>query len=311
MASQEPKHVVSVSLGSSRRDHRVELELLGMPFIIERRGTDGDIQAAMALLRELDGRVDAFGLGGIDLYVVAGQRRYVLRDALRLARAAQRTPVVDGSGLKNTLERRVIRWLASTGTVPLQGKRVLMTAAVDRFGMAEALVEAGAQLAVGDLMFVLGLPVVLGSLRSLDLTARVVAPIVCRLPIHMIYPTGEKQRENTPKFEGHFQAADIVAGDFHMIRRYMPARLDDKIIITNTVTAEDIEELQRRGVSLLVTTTPDMAGRSFGTNVMEAVLVAASGRPPDQLQVADYEDLLDRLEFQPRVMRLNDAAPAH
>lgn len=305
MDSSQRKHVVSVSLGSTRRDHRVEAEILGMPFLIERRGTNGDLSRAMELLHELDGQVDAFGLGGIDLYVMAGGRRYVMRDGLRLAQVPRRTPVVDGSGLKNTLERRVIRWLVDTGTLPLAGQRVLMTAAVDRFGMAEALDAAGAKLDIGDLMFALGVPVVLHSLGSLAAVARVIAPIVCKLPFQMIYPTGERQNTNTPRYEKHFQAADIIAGDYLIISRYMPHRLTGKVIITNTVTADDIEELSRRGLSTLVTTTPAMAGRSFGTNVMEAVLVAASGRNPAELTIKDYDDLLDRLDFEPRVIHLD------
>ncbi len=37
------KHVVSVSIGSSKRNHKVTIELLGEEFIIERIVTDGDL----------------------------------------------------------------------------------------------------------------------------------------------------------------------------------------------------------------------------------------------------------------------------
>ena len=107
------KRVVSVSLGSKKRDHQCEVELLGERVEISRRGTDGDLKAAVALLRELDGKVDAFGMGGIDRYLFAGKRRYEIRDAMRLVEAARVTPIVDGSGLKNTL---------GTGDRPLPAK---------------------------------------------------------------------------------------------------------------------------------------------------------------------------------------------
>ena len=54
------KHAVSVSIGSSRRDKRVEITLLDEQIIIERIGTDGDMDKAANLYRELDGNVDAF-----------------------------------------------------------------------------------------------------------------------------------------------------------------------------------------------------------------------------------------------------------
>src|SRR5690606_30855273 len=249
-------------------------------------------------------KVDAFGMGGLDLYVVAGQRRYVLRDALRIARAARQTPIVDGSGLKNTLERRVIRYLREHGAVEFAGKKVLMVSAVDRFGMAEELAKSGCSLVLGDLMFILGLPVPLRSLRALDYVARVIGPIACRLPIAMLYPTGSKQEVNTPRYPRYFLEADIITGDFHFIRRYMPERLDGKNVITNTVPRDDLPLLRSRGVATLLTTTPELDGRSVGTNIMEAVLVTASGRRPEDLTPADYESWLDRLEFKPRIEQL-------
>ncbi len=301
------KRVVSVSLGSSKRDHRVVTSLLGQEFSIERRGTDGDRARAIQIIKELDGQVDAIGLGGIDLYVIAGRRRYVLRDAVDMAQAARVTPVVDGTGLKNTLERRVIRSLSDSGVIDFSRSHVLMVAGVDRFGMAEALESLGASIVFGDLMFALGIRWPLRSLRALDIAARIVGPLACRLPISVLYPTGKKQEQTVgaTRFERFYREADIIAGDFHFIRSHMPARLVDKIIITNTTTREDVEDLRSRGVGMLVTTTPEMEGRSFGTNVIEGVLVAMLGRQPAELTAADYDELLDKLEFEPRILRFD------
>lgn len=298
------KRVVSVSLGSSKRNHKVNTKILGEEFSIERVGTDGDMHKAIKTIKELDGQVDAFGMGGIDLYVVAGKKRYVLRDAIPIAKAAKKTPIVDGSGLKNTLERRVIKHLSQSG-YSFEGKKVLMVSAVDRFGMAEALVEEGAKLTMGDLLYTIGLPFPIYSLRTLDYIARVLGPIVSKLPFSMLYPTGSKQEENTPKYTKYFEEADIIAGDFHFIRRYMPEDMKGKDIITNTVTNADKELFRERGIRTLITTTPELEGRSFGTNVMEGVLVAASGKPVETLTVQDYNDVLDRIGFEPRIEELN------
>src|SRR5687767_10210935 len=153
----KPLRVVSVSLGSSQRDHIAQATLLEHEFSIERRGMDGDLEKARATIAELDGKVAAIGLGGIDLYVVAGTRRYVLPDAARLAKAAKITPVVDGSGLKDTLERQTVQQLQKTGAIDWRGKRVLVVSSVDRFGMAEELARAGADCVFGDFLFNLNL----------------------------------------------------------------------------------------------------------------------------------------------------------
>jgi hypothetical protein len=63
------KRAVSVSLGSSARDKKVVISLKGEQIVAERIGTDGDAQKARRLFAELDGKVDALGVGGVDLYL--------------------------------------------------------------------------------------------------------------------------------------------------------------------------------------------------------------------------------------------------
>jgi hypothetical protein len=206
------KKVLSVSIGSSTRDHRVETTIMGQDFILERKGTDGDIKKAIGLIKEYDGKVDAFGMGGIDLYIYGGNRRYMIRDARPIKEAAVKTPIVDGSGLKNTLERNVIRHISQNGIINLKGKKVLVVSAMDRFGMAEAFEEAGAKVACGDLIFALGIPKQISSIRVLHNIARCIAPAVCRLPFEMLYPTGKSQEVSSSRFEAFYQDADIIAG---------------------------------------------------------------------------------------------------
>lgn len=300
------KRVVSVSLGSSTRDHRAQVELLGESFDISRIGVDGKLDAAIAKVRELDGTVDAIGLGGIDVYLYAGTKRYALRDGLRLMEAAKTTPVVDGSGLKNTLEREAVRFMREELGIDLRGKKVLMVSALDRFGMAQALVEAGADVLFGDFIFALDLDKPVRDLKTFEEMAEKYLPDACKLPFQFFYPTGKKQEQAPePKYPQYYDEAEIIAGDFHFMRRYMPPRLDGKTVLTNTVTEADVDDLRRRGVALLVTTTPDFAGRSFGTNVVEAALVALLGRRWDEISAGDYERLLHELHLQPRVLTLN------
>ncbi len=296
------KKVVSVSLGSSKRDHEATLSLMGQSFLLQRMGTDGDMGKMIRLIRELDGKVDAFGLGGMDLYIQAVDRRYTIRDAGKVAAAARLTPIVDGSGLKNTLERRVVNYLLKEAI--LSGReKVLVVSAMDRFGLSQALEQAGCTMRYGDLIFILNLPLPLTSLNTLAFLARLLVPVIRLLPFQLIYPTGEKQEQNRPRYPRFFQEADVIAGDFHFIKRYMPAELPGKTIITNTVTGSDVELLRQKGVKTLVTTTPEIEGRSFGTNVMEALLVAYKGSTKE-LGQEEYDRLLEELDFRPRIVHL-------
>jgi hypothetical protein len=54
----------------------------------------------------------------------------------------------------------------------------------------------------------------------------------------------------------------------------------------------------------LVTSTPVLEGRSFGTNLMEAALVAVAGKGR-ALTHAELQDLLERLKLKPQIQVLN------
>jgi len=302
------KRVVSVSLGSARRDHKVQVELLGESFEIARRGTDGDFEKAVELLKELDGKVDAIGLGGIDVFLWVRQKRFAIQDGLKLMEAVKITPVVDGSGLKNTLEREVVRILARETNLIKKGTKVLMVSSVDRFGMAEAMSELGCDVTFGDLIFAAGIPYPIKTVEELEELANKLLPEITKMPFHMIYPTGKKQESQdeakVQKFAGYYQDAEVIAGDFHLIRRFMPSGLKGQTILTNTTTPDDVAFLKEKGVGTLVTTTPVYEGRSFGTNVMEAALVAILGKPWAEITPEEYLGLLEKLNFRPQILNL-------
>lgn len=301
------KKVVSVSLGSAKGDFQTTVRYLGQDIEISRTGTNGSLTGYAAKLRELDGKVDAIGLGGADMYVYAGGRRYTFREISKLAALVKQTPVVDGSGLKNTLERECVRYLNARGIVHFSEVNTLMVCAVDRFGMAEEIAAGGGPAIYGDLMFALGLPIPIRSFGLIRPLAALILPVAVRLPFRWLYPTGPKQDVARPRFGWAYSWADVIAGDRHMIRRRMPegeGSLAGKTIITNTTTAEFRNEIARRGAKRLITTTPAFGGRSPGTNVMEAAIVAASGSGARSLTPDDFSRMLEELHWKPEVTEL-------
>lgn len=300
------KRVVSVSLGSSTRDHRFETDILGQRIVIERIGTDGDVQRMRQLMEELDGKVDALGVGGTDLYLRAGNRTYLIRETAGIVRGVKRTPVVDGGGLKASWERWLITdYLPHRRGISFRGKKVLLVSSVDRYGLAEAFTQAGADVVFGDFLFALGLPIPLRSLRAVRILAAILLPVLTKLPIKFLYPTGKKQEEITPRWSTYYAWADVITGDFHLIRRFMPLDLRGKIILTQTITPTDVVELRKRGVWMLITDGPDMGGRSYATNVWQGVVVAVLGKPPDAIPGEEYVQTLLRAGVEPRVEELN------
>ena len=301
------KRAVSISIGSSKRNKAVTVNLLGEDVSIERIGTDGDMEAAAMKYKELDGKVDAFGVGGADLGLMVDEKWYRLYSVEKMVRFIKETPVVDGTGLKNTLERKAAPFVEAKLSDYIQksgGKKVFVMTGADRWGLAHAFVQAGYECVFGDLMFSLGIPIALHTEKQLKTLASVLMPIAGRLPFEWVYPIGEKQEERKPKYPKYFEWATIVAGDCHYIKRYMPDDMKGKVIVTNTTTTQDVELFRNCGVKYLVTTTPVLDGRSFGTNMMESALIALSGKKR-ALTRDEYEEMLQKLGFEPSLQELN------
>lgn len=301
------KRAVSISLGSSRRNKAVEVTLLGEKVSIERIGTDGDMEAAARKYQELDGKVDAFGVGGADLGLLVDKKWYPLYSVNPMVRFVKETPLVDGTGLKSTLESKSASFLDAhiKDYIKEHGRKAFIMTGADRWGLTQCFLNAGYECVFGDLMFSLGIPIPLHTARQLKILAALLMPVAGRLPFKWIYPTGEKQEERKPKHAKHFHWATVTGGDCHYIKRYMPEDMKGKVIVTNTTTPEDIELFRKVGVKYLITTTPVLDGRSFGTNMMESALVAISGKKRP-LTDDEYGDLLSQLKFEPQIQKLNE-----
>lgn len=304
------KKILSISVGSSSRDHTTRHTFLGQEYELSRQGTDGDFDKAVQRFADMDGKVDALGVGGVEFFLRVGKRRYYFRDVSRIRRAVKISKIGDGNGVKGLLERRAFaaleKHLNEKENKTLKGLPALLTTAVDRYGMGEAMFDAGLDLTIGDFMFSLGLPIAVKKLSTVRVLAAVLLPVITKLPFQWFYALGaEQDKPPQPKWDKYYQQATVLGGDFIQIRQYMPDDLTGKIIVTNTTTAQNVEELRKRNLHILVTVTPRLEGRSFGTNVMEATLLALMDKPQSEVTDADFINLIDRIPLLPNIEVLN------
>jgi len=298
------KRVVSISLGTSKRNKTNIIDILGETFEVSRIGTDGNIKKFAQYFIDLDEKVDALGVGGADLYLVAKRKKYAFKQIQKFVSGAKKTPVVDGSGLKHTLERASIQVLQEKGKIDFAKEKVLLVSAVDRYGMAEALNQYCPNVLYGDLLFGLGLPFPIRKYSTIEALGSLLLPVITKLPFQWFYPTGEKQEKRSPKFSWAFHEATIIAGDWHYIHRYAPEKLTGKTILTQSVRKQDLKWLKEAGASRVVTTTPLIEGETFATNVMEGILVVQIGKNPDEININEYLSLLEDLKWEPNIIEL-------
>jgi hypothetical protein len=113
---------------------------------------------------------------------------------------------------------------------------------------------------------------------------------------------GSDGAEHKPKYVKYFEESDLIAGDFLFMRKYMPLNLQGKTIVTNTTTEENISLLKERGAAMVITTTPRYDGRSFGTNMTEAMITAYAGKGR-RLSDIELNELIDELRLLPTLSR--------
>jgi hypothetical protein len=258
------------------------------------------------LLREADHdpKVDAVALGGIDLLWEVEGKKYIVREARKLVDLVKNKPVVCGFGLKTTLEVKVLKVLFQEGHLRAD-HRVLFMSLAERYAMGRLFWDQGCPMLFGDLLFTLGIPLPLRRLRTARSLARILLPVARQMPIRFFYPQGRNQDVRTPKHEKHFSWADVLAGDFLLMRRFAPDDLTGKIVITNSTTDEDREMLAKAGVFQLITTTPRIQGRTFGANVLEGLVAAVLVREGKDPSPENYPDVLERAPLKPTIEILN------
>jgi hypothetical protein len=304
------KKAVSISLGASSRNKTTEISLLGETVQIERIGTDGDMQKAAALYAGLDGKVDCFGVGGAILGIMHEDRWTPMHSLRQLTQDVRHTPIVDGTGLKMTLEKQVTRVINEELDGYVKEKKVFLMVAMDRWGTARAFLDDGYKCIFGDIMFAIGLEIPLRNEKTLSRVARTLLPVMSHLPFSWLYPTGEKQEHRDPRYAKWFEWATVLSGDCHYLWRYMPEKLPGRVVVTNTTTRSDQEFFRNAGIKYLITTTPVIDGRSFGTNMIEAAIIAALGRkePVDYANPGNYfaimEEAVQNIPLKPQVMEL-------
>jgi len=241
----------------------------------------------------------------VDLYLRLDDREYPLHAALRLVSGVKQTPLCDGRGLKHTLERRVFE-LAKSQLGEVRFKQAFVPVAIDRLGLAQAVAEVSERIVLGDLMVALGVPIPIYGIPAFKRVARIMLPFVSYFPMSMIF-YGSGGAEHKPKYVKFFDGSDLIAGDFLFMRKYMPASLAGKTVLTNTTTEDNVALLKERGVNTVITTTPRYDGRSFGTNMLEAALTAYAGKGR-RLADEELNALIDELGLKPSVVHLNTSA---
>ena len=292
-----------------------QIELLGRAFTLRHVGCESDVGAMRAHIEQCIGRgVEAIALEGVAKELRLGNESVTHIEAARLFDGHHPTPVVDGQGILAAMERWAVRLADEQQPGIWAHKRVLMVPGLNHGGLVDALRRHTAEIRYADPIIYFALPAVpgVGSSETLEPAAKRTLPQLREYPFYQLFAeAGHPYRDRSPKL---FDWADVLAGDIAAIRRYTPERLEKKIVVTAAVSPDDIEDLQKRGVSILITTLPPLRpGNAFaqhGPATFEACLAALRPTPATPLNEDTYLNLLASLQWQPGLRYLQPAEAA-
>jgi predicted amino acid dehydrogenase len=285
----------------------------GQEVQIRRLGCDGHAERARRLIAEHDGQVDAIGLEGMPIHLQLGAAHQQHMIGATLTAASRQTPVVDGAGVRGILERWGVTLADRAQPGIFSQKRVLMVPGLNHDGLAQALGRRGAAIRYADPLIYFGLPDVpgVGSQRTL---AQVAGPTLEQLKqasFRLLMP--RPAACDAPLTTGAFTWADILAGDIGAIRRNAPDTLQHKTIVVEAATAEDLADLRRRGVAIVVellsSIVPGAGLSTWSAATTEALLTAVRANPDAPLTEDTYLDMLADIEWVPDIhyLQLHEA----
>lgn len=300
------KQVLVIHLDDAETTQSVNF--LGQEIKLILRGCHGDATRAAALISEFDGKVDAIALDGLPGELQLGSAHRPHKLGAGLPAVAQQTPVVDGSGIRAGLERWAVILADRAEPGIFAEKRILMAPGLNHAGLAQALQRHGATMRYADPYIYFGLPDVplVGGGSTLDQAAPATLARLEEAPFRRLKPAAGEASKTRPA--DPFLWADVIAGDMGAIRRYAPQNLAHKTVVVENCEYSDLDDLRKRGVSIVATMMPSLSpddnlGR-WSAAVIEGVLVALRTNDQAPLTEDTYLDLMADIHWTPAVRYL-------
>jgi predicted amino acid dehydrogenase len=296
--------VIDLDRGQSART----VTFAGQAVEITQVGGEGKPECVRELIARYDGKVDAIALEGMPAQLKLGSATRAHLEGQKLRAAAKQTPVVDGSGVRDGLERWAVMLANRAQPGIFSEKYILMAPGVNHSGLADEISKHSPAMRYADPFVFFNLPDFpgVGSRQTLEQAATPTLEQLAHLPFKRLHPLAGTPHAH--RAESPFLHADVLVGDIGAIRRYAPHDLKNKTIVVEYATGDDIADLSKRGASILVTLMPGVQERgSLGdlpAAAMEAIFVACRANTELPLTEDTYLDLMADLDWTPHVRYL-------
>ncbi len=296
------KTVVGISLGSSKQDFDFTTRFLGQRLRVQRLGTNGSLTRALKLVRQWDGSAAAIGVGLVKDSDGFGSRADHHAD--KLAAAAERTPLTTGARLADIVQEWAVRHAQGELGHYFDNARVLFFSGLAARKLAQTMSEYTDNLRFADPLLQLGVPKLLGSLDALHLYASGTHLVAQWVPPRLT-PAPLLAQWSQHVLRHAMRKATVVVAPVHELDAFGAQELAGKTVVTSTVSDKRLAALRDKGVQMVIDGAPLVEGRVIAPDLMHAMIIAATGKSPDQILEDDLLEILASLQLAPRVLYPN------
>ena len=295
------KTAVGISLGSGEHNFEFETDFLGQRVKVWRLGTDASTTKTVKLLKAWERHADAIGIAVVKDKYALPSRRDIDRDVSQLTDVVTRVPVTTGARLADILQEWAIRHVQNTLGRFFTNASVLFFSGMSNLKLAQTMSEYTQNVSFADPLLQLGIPKLLTSLDALQLyTAGAHRVLDWALPgVMSSDPVKEWNRFLLRKA---MQGSTVVVAPVHELDDFDRNDLEGKTIVTSTVSDERIAKLKDKGVAMVVDGSPFLFDHVMAPSLLDAMIIAATGKKPGELLEDDYLEILTRLQVEPRVI---------
>ena len=298
------KNVISISLGASSQDFDFRTHFLGHRVRVRRLGTDGSTAKAVKLLKAWDGKADAIGLGLVKDSYSLGAQPFIARDDQRLRKAVSRTPVTTGARLSEIFLEWAVRHTQIELGHYFDNANVLFFSGMAQYKLAASMAEYTENLHFADPLLQVGVPKLLTSLDALSLYASGAHYVADWSPPRVV-PAALMKQWTQFVLRRALCKASVVVAPVHELDDFGLEELAGKTVITSTVNEQRLTQFRDKGVHLVVDGSPVLHGHVIAPDLLDAMILAATGKQADALFEDDYLDIITQVQTEPRILYPN------
>jgi len=295
------KTVISISMGSSRQDFEFTASFMGHRLSVRRLGTDGSTAKAERLLKHWAKRADAIGVGLASERYNVGSRRFVDEESERLKSVVTGVPVTTGARLGEIFQEWAVRHAQTELGGYFNNARVLFFSGLTQYKLAMSMSEYTDNLQFADPLLQLGIPKLLTSLDALSLYTSG-AHYVSNWTQPKVPAPGLLKDWTRFVLRRAMLDATVVVAPVHELDDFGLEELAGKTVITSSVNDERIAQFAGKGVNMVIDGSPFMFDHVLGPNLLDAMIVAATGKNPDDILEDDYLEIVAELQMKQRII---------